>query len=245
MTSGPGGSTQEFSEHGPNVNTDDLDGSDVESVGPAGPAGDASTEPPFRTPVELSVSSIVLLVCLGALLSVAVSTWGLMGGRLALSAATTFVLLLPALAWIDYTTYRLPNVLVSACAAPALALVVADVFDGGTDPSRLWVAAATGLGTGVFLLALNVVSGGGIGMGDVKFATVAAALLAVKSVPVALTAMFMFAPLIAMCAVPLVYLLTRVEGTSVSATRFAYGPYLIAAAVVGIFLPMDFSFPGT
>jgi leader peptidase (prepilin peptidase)/N-methyltransferase len=133
---------------------------------------------------------------------------------------------MPALAIIDFRHRILPNKLTY----PALVIfpslvVVARLFDGGVDPVRALIGGLA-YGGGLFIVALL---SGGMGMGDVKLATVIGVVLGaigLRFVAVAAGAAILFGGVAAIVALVL--------GAGRKA-RIPFGPWIAAGAVVAAF----------
>lgn len=130
------------------------------------------------------------------------------------------------LAIVDHRTHLLPNAIVVPL---AIAVGAGTVFlaIATAEPARLIWAVAGGAGLGLFYLLLGL--GGGVGLGDVKLATVLGVYLGWYGWE---------APIAATVAA---YLLAAPHATAVTVirrrypdrdSRIAFGPYLIAGALI-------------
>lgn len=134
--------------------------------------------------------------------------------------------LMPALAMIDFRHRILPNKLTH----PALVIfpvvvVVARILDGGVDPVRGLIGALA-YGGGLFLVALV---SGGMGMGDVKLATVIGVVLGaigLRYVAVAAGGAILFGGVAAIAAL--------LFGAGRKA-MIPFGPWIAAGAVTAAF----------
>ena len=135
------------------------------------------------------------------------------------------VALMPAISIIDIRTKKIPNrITYPAFVVFAIAVVVARLFDGGTDPVRGLVGMAL-YGGGLFLLA--IVSRG-MGMGDAKLGFVIGLVLGsvgLRFVGVAAGAAIVFGGVGGLVALAL--------GRSRKST-IPFGPYMAAGTVVAV-----------
>ena len=120
------------------------------------------------------------------------------------------------IAWFDVQTRRILNVVVLPLTATALLLRVAFERD------ELLACVLTGAAAVLAFLVLNIVTRGGLGMGDVKLAGAICVLLGVSG----LTALVIGTVLGGMAA-----LLMLARGAT-RRSSLAYAPYLCAGAVV-------------
>ncbi|WP_223627797.1 A24 family peptidase [Microbacterium sp. EST19A] len=131
---------------------------------------------------------------------------------------------------IDVRTHRLPNRIVLPTLAALIALVVIDAVV--TGESGAMVRALLGmLVLGGFYALLRLISRSGMGGGDVKLAAVIGLVLAWhgwSELVVGAASAFVLGSLYALALV----LLRRADGT----TRIAFGPWMIAGAVFGVFI---------
>jgi leader peptidase (prepilin peptidase)/N-methyltransferase len=137
-----------------------------------------------------------------------------------------FLSLMPAIAWIDIEHRIIPNRLTyPAFLGFAGYVVVAWLFDGGTDPARAFAGALL-YGGALFLIALV---SRGMGMGDVKLAVVIGVVLGsigLRYVGVAAAGAVLFGGIGGLVAL------------AVGRDRKAmipFGPYMAAGAVVAAF----------
>ncbi|MEV4667770.1 prepilin peptidase [Microbacterium sp. LWO12-1.2] len=132
---------------------------------------------------------------------------------------------------IDARTHRLPNRIVLPTLAGLLMLVLLDaVVAGGT--LSLVRALLGALILGGFYAVLRLVSPAGMGGGDVKLATVIGLLLGWhgwQELAVGAASAFVLGAFYALMLI----VLRRADGK----TRIAFGPWMIAGAVVGIVFP--------
>jgi leader peptidase (prepilin peptidase) / N-methyltransferase len=137
----------------------------------------------------------------------------------------TLIALMPAISIIDIRTKKIPNrITYPAFVVLAIAVVVAWLFDGGTDPVRGLVGMAL-YGGGLFLLA--IVSRG-MGMGDAKLGFVIGLVLGsvgLRFVGVAAGAAIVFGGVGGLVALAL--------GRSRKST-IPFGPYMAAGTVVAV-----------
>lgn len=150
-------------------------------------------------------------------LAVSVLVVGTIGGITPLPAATALALLVPA-AVIDARERRLPDVWVGAASTGLVVTLVATSATGGDVDAFGAIAGA--LAMAVPLLALHLASPEAMGFGDVKAAAVLGAALG--TVDWRLTA-------VALC---LAALLGSLVGLMSRRRSIAFGPHLVAAAVV-------------
>ena len=121
------------------------------------------------------------------------------------------------LAVIDLDVQRLPDIGQLALAA---ALVPAGIVVAWPHPSRLAVGLAAAAVCAVAFLLLNIISKGGLGLGDVKLIATCGWWLGITS----LTAVY--AAVAAACLLAVIYsAITR-------SRRFAFGPWLIAGTLI-------------
>jgi len=137
-----------------------------------------------------------------------------------------FLALMPAIAWIDIEHRIIPNrVTYPAFLAFAGYVVVARVFDGGTDPAR---AAAGALLYGGVLFVVALVSRG-MGMGDVKLALVIGIVLGsigLRFVGVAAAGAVLFGGIGGLAAL---------AAGRYRKAMIPFGPYMAAGAVIAAF----------
>jgi leader peptidase (prepilin peptidase) / N-methyltransferase len=137
-----------------------------------------------------------------------------------------FLALMPAISWIDIRHRIIPNRLTyPAFLGFALYVIVAWLFDGGTDPARALIGAMSYAGV-LFLVALV---SRGMGMGDVKLALVIGLVLGslgLRFVGVAAAAAVVFGGLGGIVALA--------AGRDRKA-MIPFGPYMAAGAVVAAF----------
>jgi leader peptidase (prepilin peptidase)/N-methyltransferase len=157
--------------------------------------------------------------------------WLLYGSSVRLPFAIVFFYLLMILAFIDFDTMRLPNVLVATMAAAGVAGVVwasvagvaaVPLVDSGGATPALFAAAGVLLGAGVPLAiswAYRALRGRpGMGMGDVKLLAAIGVFLG----PYVLLALFFGSVLGALVAV-----IQRSDRDQ----KIPFGPFLVAGAV--------------
>lgn len=132
------------------------------------------------------------------------------------------MLLLVPLALIDLEHRVLPNAITLPGCALAIALGLA--FDPAGEPARL----LAGVAVGAALLIAAIAKPGGMGMGDVKLATMMGLFLGEAVVPALLAA------LVAGVAVGVVVIGRRgvSEGRR---TAVPFGPFLALGALIGLF----------
>lgn len=137
-----------------------------------------------------------------------------------------FLSLMPAIAWIDIEHRIIPNrITYPAFLGFAAYVVVAWLFDGGTDPMRALVGALL-YGGVLFIVALV---SRGMGMGDVKLALVIGVVLGslgLRYVGVAAAGAVLFGGLGGLVALAV--------GRD-RKTMIPFGPYMAAGAVVAAF----------
>jgi leader peptidase (prepilin peptidase)/N-methyltransferase len=156
---------------------------------------------------------------------------GLLGATV--GPAPLLVVLLPAallgilLAVIDLRCLRLPDPLVALlAAATVLPLSVAAVLTG--EPDRLGRAALAALLSGVLYLIIALLPGAGLGLGDVKLATVLGFTLGFLGWPALLVGLL--APHLINGPIALALLLTR---RAERRTALPLGPALLTGALLG------------
>jgi leader peptidase (prepilin peptidase)/N-methyltransferase len=140
-----------------------------------------------------------------------------------------------ALAAVDLDVHRLPDELVTACAAVLLAgFSVVGLLGAGGEP--WWRAWACALASGAFYLLLALVSllrgGWGVGLGDVKLSVPLGGALGwfgVENAVVGVYAGFLVGGTVA--AMLLVTRRVSVRG------HLAYGPPMMLGALLGVMLP--------
>jgi leader peptidase (prepilin peptidase)/N-methyltransferase len=137
-----------------------------------------------------------------------------------------FLALMPAIAWIDIERRIIPNrITYPAFLAFAAYVLVAWLFDGGTDPVRALIGALL-YGGGLFVVALI---SRGMGMGDVKLALVIGVVLGsigLRFVGVAAAGAVVFGGIGGIVALAM--------GRNRKA-MIPFGPYMAAGAVVAAF----------
>jgi leader peptidase (prepilin peptidase)/N-methyltransferase len=137
-----------------------------------------------------------------------------------------FVALMPAITWIDIERRIIPNrITYPAFLGFSAYVVIAWLFDGGTDPVRGLVGALV-YGGGLFLVALV---SRGMGMGDVKLALVIGVVLGaigLRYVGVAAAGAVLFGGVGGIVALAM--------GRNRKA-MIPFGPYMAAGAVVAAF----------
>lgn len=207
------------------------------------PAELGDVRPSVREVYASSKPMVALLLIVGIAYGVAA---GLLFDVGVLTRVVTgmFAATLPLLAWTDIKTFRLPNKIVGPAALVLTVGVLGDVLLGHLSFSVVALALAVGLGLGVMFLVLAVVSGGGLGMGDVKFVTLAASVVALQNGMDAGIAMLVIPPALAIVGLlPVLVKFVVIRGRDEGSTamfgkyKFAYGPYLIAGAILGLLLP--------
>lgn len=131
---------------------------------------------------------------------------------------------------IDARTHRLPNRIVLPTLAGVVLLVVIDALLTGRMAQL--IGAATGLLIlGGFYAILRILSRAGMGGGDVKLAAVIGAVLGWhgwEALAIGAASAFVLGALYALALMAL----RRADGS----TRIAFGPWMIAGAVIGIAL---------
>ncbi|WP_435745777.1 prepilin peptidase [Microbacterium sp. PMB16] len=152
--------------------------------------------------------------------------------RMAL-VALVHVVLLGIGGWltvIDARTHRLPNRIVLPTLVSLIALVLIDAV--ATGRSGQLIRAVLGmLILGAFYAVLRLISRSGMGGGDVKLAGVIGLVLGWhgwQELAVGAASAFVLGALYALVLI----LLRRADG----ATRIAFGPWMIAGALVGVIL---------
>jgi leader peptidase (prepilin peptidase)/N-methyltransferase len=137
-----------------------------------------------------------------------------------------FLALMPAITWIDIERRIIPNrITYPAFLAFAAYVLVAWLFDGGTDPVRALIGALL-YGGGLFVVALI---SRGMGMGDVKLALVIGVVLGsigLRFVGVAAAGAVVFGGIGGIVALAM--------GRNRKA-MIPFGPYMAAGAVVAAF----------
>jgi leader peptidase (prepilin peptidase) / N-methyltransferase len=137
-----------------------------------------------------------------------------------------FLSLMPALAWIDIEHRIIPNrITYPAFLGFSAYVIVAWLFDGGTDPVRALLGALL-YGGGLFIVALV---SRGMGMGDVKLALVIGVVLGALGlgfVGVAAAFAILFGGIGGIVAL--------IVGRNRKA-MIPFGPYMAAGAVVAVF----------
>lgn len=147
--------------------------------------------------------------------------------------ALAHIVLIGIGAWlivIDARTHRLPNRIVLPTLASLVVLAAADAL--GAGESGAFVRALLGmLLLGGFYAVLRVLSRAGMGGGDVKLAAVIGLVLGWhgwESLAIGAASAFVLGALYALALI----LLRRANG----ATRIAFGPWMIAGALLGVIL---------
>jgi len=159
---------------------------------------------------------------------------GLLGATI--GPAPLLLVLLPAatlgilLAAIDLRCLRLPDALVALLAAvTVLPLTLGALLAG--EPARLGRAALAALLSGAIYLIIALLPGAGLGLGDVKLATVLGFTLGFVGWPA--LAVGLLTPHLINGPVALTLLLTR---RAKRRTALPLGPALLAGALVGLVL---------
>ncbi|WP_217184356.1 A24 family peptidase [Streptomyces sp. AC495_CC817] len=133
-----------------------------------------------------------------------------------------------ALVVIDARTHRLPNRIVLPTLGALAGLAVVDAVVTG-DAAALVRGAWGMLILGGFYALLRVLSGSGMGGGDVKLAAVIGLLLGWhgwQALAMGAASAFVLAALYALVLIGL----RRADGS----TRIAFGPWMVAGAIIGI-----------
>jgi len=131
-----------------------------------------------------------------------------------------------ALAWIDTTVHRLPDILTNAATAGALSLLAVAAFTTGSH--RDFVSAAVGAaGLGVIGYALTLVAS--LGRGDAQL-SIAIGLCVGWTGPAAIITAVASSVLLAATSVVIQLATRRIRHTD----PVALGPFLLAGAVLGI-----------
>lgn len=131
---------------------------------------------------------------------------------------------------VDARTHRLPNRIVLPTLAALLLLVVVDAVATG-QPRPMTRALLGGLVLGGFYLTLRAISRDGMGGGDVKLAAVIGLLLGWHgwtALAIGAASAFVLGALYALVLIAL----HRADGR----TRIAFGPWMIAGAVLGVLI---------
>lgn len=204
--------------------------------------------PPVRALYESQRGTVAGLGLVGAVLGVLTAVLFPAGPFLSVGAGA-FAAALPLLAWTDQKTLRLPNKIMGPVALVAIAAAVLDSMFGFTAWSDFAWAAGTGLGLGFLLFVIAVVSNG-LGMGDVKFVALAGFVIGFKSLVAAMAATFIIAPIVAVIWVsPVIAKFAFMRGrepgsaATMGKYKFAYGPHLIAGALIGLLVPTSVLLP--
>jgi leader peptidase (prepilin peptidase)/N-methyltransferase len=147
-----------------------------------------------------------------------------------LAALAWLALLAVPLAFIDIAVRRLPDPLtVTACAGTAALLAAAALT--GHQPAHLGRAAIGGAALACFYLALSVIPGGGMGLGDAKLATSAGTALGWTGWQALLTGTFTAFALAALCGGTLL-----ARRTATRDSHLPLGPFILAGALAAIAL---------
>jgi len=134
------------------------------------------------------------------------------------------------LSWIDFKTHRLPNKATYALSGIALSVVLASAWID-EDAALLQQRLIFGLAPAVFLFALNLVSRGAIGMGDVKLSLGLGLSLALVSPDIVLGAF-----LLAFLLGSLTSLGALIFGGKNLKSSIPFGPFLLAGAWLALIL---------
>ena len=191
---------------------------------------------------------VVLLLFSGLALGVSAAIQNPSGGVFANVGIGIFAACIPLLAWIDQRTFRLPDFLNAPLAAVVAALFVFDYLSGTLSNRELLSGLGTGVGVGVLFLIIAIMMSGGLGMGDIKFVVIAGFILGTKSVVVAIFALLIVPPMVALVAlIPVLVKFIVVKDDKntlrdLGRYKFAYGPYLGVGALVGLFVPATAAF---
>lgn len=157
----------------------------------------------------------------------AVLAWRL-GLSIALVVAGWLAVIGPALAAVDVLERRLPNILTLGSIAVVLAVLgVAAVVDG--SGAALLHAGVGALTVGGFLLVVSLLSGGGLGAGDVKLGALVGLIAGWNSVRLAI-----LCALAGLCIAAVMGLISVAIGDASRKTPIPLGPALVAGAVVVI-----------
>lgn len=135
-----------------------------------------------------------------------------------------------ALAWIDASVQRLPDLLTAPAWAGTAALLLAAAAAGGT-----WHALAramiTGLGLAVLLALVAVLSGSALGLGDAKLAASLAMALGWFGWPTLLRGIVAAVVLGGLYGAGLLVLRRATPGM-----KIAFGPFMLAGALLAVLL---------
>ena len=129
---------------------------------------------------------------------------------------------------VDARTHRLPNRIVLPALAASALLAVVDAFVTGEAGAALRAGGGM-LILGGFYALLRIVSRSGVGGGDVKLAALIGLVLGWhgwQALAVEAASAFVLASLYALALIAL----RRADGS----TRIAFGPWMIAGALIGI-----------
>jgi leader peptidase (prepilin peptidase)/N-methyltransferase len=169
------------------------------------------------------LTEVVAGLALAVVAARAASVWEL-------AAVAWLALLGVPLAFIDVAVHRLPDPLTAAAATGTLALLAAAALTAH-QPGHLGRAAIGAVALACFYLALSLIRPGGMGLGDVKLAASAGAVLAWISWRAVLTGT------VAAFALAAIYggvLLVRHQATR--STYLPLGPFILIGALAAIAL---------
>ncbi|MFS0884998.1 prepilin peptidase [Aeromicrobium sp. 179-A 4D2 NHS] len=211
---------------------------------PASDTTDGDLEPELvevRDLYSQQSKMLALMVVLGLGAAVAVfETLAPQMGVWGAAAAAVFALPLPVLAWTDLRTLRLPNKILGPTAVAWFTISMVAVVAGSLNGADLLTGVLTGLGLGVLMFVIAVVSNG-LGMGDVKFVALAGAAIGTFDPLAAVIATMILPPVLAVLGViPLLVKFAVVQGRNPDSAKkmgqfkFAYGPYLVLGALGGL-----------
>jgi leader peptidase (prepilin peptidase)/N-methyltransferase len=194
--------------------------------------------------VDWRAAAVVSALTAGALTSV-------VGPQTSFGVLGAIVPILLLAAFVDAKTLRIPNAYTVQAIFVALAASVWFAFEGLSLPAVgvSWLAAAA---TFVALLVVNVVSRGGLGMGDVKLASIMAAIICMLAaavwgqaggVPDAILLPLMLLVSVGWVGVSFVAggVVVAVRATAGKRSAFPFGPCLVVGWIVSVaavpFLP--------
>jgi len=158
------------------------------------------------------------------------AAWGWLVFTLADQPATVLVMWLPltaALGWIsavDLDVQRIPNLTLGPTAIwVAVCLIALAITEHPSDP--LLHAVIAGAGCFIGFAILHIASPNALGFGDVKLAAILGTAIGVVSLTAVLAALL------------LACILTLMWAAATRTKHLAFGPWLVAGAILGVGLP--------
>jgi leader peptidase (prepilin peptidase)/N-methyltransferase len=177
-----------------------------------------------------------LAAALGLLWTVAIPTF--MTGHHDRGVFVTVTLMmvaavLPLIAIVDQRVRLIPNRILFPLELATVLPLAASVVTGEMSAKDVAIGAATGLAIGAYAFTIWFIAPRSFGYGDVKLTTFLAFILGTQSVWMAIVGLFLLPPLIAIGPA----LIEAMKKKSMT-ERTPFGPFIIAAAAVSMFVPL-------